>query len=170
MTFNLVCLADRMFFLSKYIIFVTKHFWRKRKIEPFGNKSIKFYVNIVALIPLTVSLFENVNSDCTNLLIFLTDAASILNVTNVVMVGEKESATLECTVDGNPLSTEHVTWKRAGFSMEKRANFSFNNITSSLTIKDVTVDDMGSFYCVVDNGIGNESSKPAFLVVKREYF
>ncbi|XP_065200592.1 nephrin-like isoform X2 [Planococcus citri] len=95
-------------------------------------------------------------------------AASIRKITDVITVGEKETATLECTVDGNPLSTEHVTWKRAGFSMEKRANFSFNNATSSLTIKDVSLDDMGSFFCVVDNGIGNESSKPAYLVVKHK--
>lgn len=84
------------------------------------------------------------------------------------MVAERETATLECTVDGYPLTGEHVTWKRAGFAMETKTNFSFKNITSSLTVHNVTQDDMGSFYCVVDNGIGNESSQPAFLVVKRK--
>lgn len=100
---------------------------------------------------------------------YITDAASILHVTDVVLAAERESATLQCTVDGNPLTGEHVTWKRAGFPMETRTNFSFKNITSSLTVYNLTQDDMGSFYCVVDNGIGNESSKPAYLVIKRKY-
>jgi hypothetical protein len=86
-----------------------------------------------------------------------------------VLAGERESATLECTVDGNPLSGEHVTWKREGFPMETKTTFAFQNITSSLTVYNVTLDDMGKFSCVVDNGIGNESSQYAYLVVKRTY-
>ena len=97
------------------------------------------------------------------------DAASILHITDAVLADERESATLECTVDGNPLSGEHVTWKRTDFPMGKKTNFSFRNITSSLTVYNVTQEDMGSFYCVVDNGIGNETSKPAYLVVKRTF-
>lgn len=98
---------------------------------------------------------------------FSADAASIVHITDVVLAGERESATLECTVDGNPLTEEHVTWKREGFAMETKTNFSFKNVTSSLTVHNVTYDDMGSFYCVVDNSIGNESSRAAYLVVKR---
>lgn len=85
------------------------------------------------------------------------------------MVAEHETAILECTVDGKPLTGEHVTWKRAGFPMETKTTFSFRNITSSLTVYNVTQEDMGSFYCVVDNGIGNETSQPALLVVKRKF-
>lgn len=53
--------------------------------------------------------------------------------------------------------------------MGAKTRSSFANITSSLTVYNVTLNDMGNFYCVVDNGIGSESNKSAFLVVKREY-
>lgn len=86
------------------------------------------------------------------------------------MVNEGDNAELECTVDGYPLGTEHVMWKRGGgFPMEARTSFQFHNATSVLVVLNVTKEDMGSFQCVVDNGIGNETSVPAFLVVKRKY-
>lgn len=97
------------------------------------------------------------------------DPASILHVSDVVLVAERQTAILNCTVDGNPLSSEHVYWRRDDFPMAAKTRSSFANITSSLTVYNVTLNDMGNFYCVVDNGIGGESNKSAFLVVKREY-
>lgn len=84
------------------------------------------------------------------------------------MVTENEDAELWCTIDAFPLSVEHVTWRRPGFLFETRTMTSFRNNTFYLTVRGVTRKDMGQFYCVADNGLGNETSLPAYLVVKRE--
>lgn len=47
---------------------------------------------------------------------------------------------------------------------------SYKNNTFYLVVRGITRKDMGQFFCVADNGIGNEVSQPAYLVVKRKYF
>lgn len=85
-----------------------------------------------------------------------------------MLVGENEEAELWCMVDGLPLISEHITWRRPGFPFKDRTTIVYKNNTSYLTIKGVTRKDMGPFYCVADNGLGNETSQAAFLVVKRK--
>lgn len=91
-------------------------------------------------------------------------------ISNEVLVDEGEDAELWCTVDALPLISDHITWRRPGFSIKERTISTYKNNTSHLTIKGVTRKDMGPFYCVADNGLGNETSQAAFLVVKREIF
>lgn len=81
-----------------------------------------------------------------------------------------EDAQLNCTADGNPLKVDHVTWRREGFpEMSSRTSTVFRNNTSVLTILKATKEDIGAFLCVVNNGLGNETSAPAFLLVKRMF-
>lgn len=98
----------------------------------------------------------------------VTDPASVSGISNEVLVGEGDDAELWCTVNALPLNSEHVTWRRPGFALRERTTSVYKNITSYLTVKDVTKKDMGPFYCVADNGLGNETSQAAFLVVKRK--
>lgn len=85
------------------------------------------------------------------------------------MAGDGEDAQLWCVVDAVPLAPEHITWKRSGFPMDKRTVATYRNNTSYLTVYSVTKNDMGAFHCVVDNGIGNETSRTAHLIVKRKF-
>ncbi len=97
------------------------------------------------------------------------DSAIISAISLAVTVSENEDAELWCTVDAFPLSAEHVTWRRPGFQFDTRTVQSFKNGTSYLTVRGVTRKDMGQFYCVAENGLGNETSRAAYLVIKRKY-
>ncbi|XKL66984.1 hypothetical protein PGB90_010404 [Kerria lacca] len=114
---------------------------------------------------------EAINSEGSSFLNFTVNvqySATISSISNVVMVTENEDAELWCTIDAFPLSVEHVTWRRPGFLFETRTMTSFRNNTFYLTVRGVTRKDMGQFYCVADNGLGNETSLPAYLVVKHK--
>lgn len=87
----------------------------------------------------------------------------------MVMVSENEDAELWCVIDAYPLSSEHVTWRKPGFPLDTRTTRSFINNTSYLTVRGVTRKDMGQFFCVADNGLGNETSRAVFLAVKRKF-
>lgn len=99
----------------------------------------------------------------------LVDAATVREVPESVMITPGEDAHLHCHVDGNPLLKKHVTWRHKGFKesdMKKRTKASFKNGTAYLDIHNPTKDDNGPFLCVANNGIGNESSKEIYLIVK----
>jgi hypothetical protein len=104
--------------------------------------------------------------------LFCTDAAVIKEAPDSVMVNPGENAHLYCVADGNPLSESHFTWRREGFSdsdMEQRTKRSYRNGTSYLVVQNPTREDNGNFYCVISNGIGNETIRPVYLVVKCKY-
>lgn len=85
-----------------------------------------------------------------------------------VVVTERNDAQLWCQIDGFPLGPEHISWTRPDFFFDKRTSILLNNSTSYLTIKNATKTDSGFFYCVVNNGIGNESSHSVMLIVERK--
>lgn len=99
----------------------------------------------------------------------MVDPARVKRISETVMVNENEDAELSCIIDALPLGAEFVTWRRPGFSFESRTMSTFKNNTSFLIVRGVTIKDMGQFLCVADNGIGNETSQTAYLIVKREY-
>lgn len=101
---------------------------------------------------------------------FPLDKATITNTSMGVVVTEGNNAQLWCNIDGFPLGPEHISWTRPGFIFDKRTSIILKNNTSYLTILNTTKFDSGSFVCVVNNGIGNESSHSALLIVEREYF
>ena len=83
------------------------------------------------------------------------------------MVKPEEDAQLYCTVDGNPLSEENVTWKAKNFKkLDARTTRKFTNSTSYLLVHSPTREDTGAFQCIVNNGIGNETSKSVHLLIK----
>lgn len=81
-----------------------------------------------------------------------------------------EDATLSCTADGNPLSDDSITWKRDDFhDFDARTSVMYDkNGTSYLRISSVSRDDLGTFRCIVSNGVGNSSHKDVMLIVKRK--
>lgn len=115
---------------------------------------------------------EAVNSEgssSTHVNISVNYPARIIGVTSDTLVSVGEDAHLNCTADGNPLKVDHVTWRREGFpDMSSRTTTVFRNNTSYLTILKATKEDIGAFLCVVDNGLGNETSAPAYLLVKHK--
>jgi len=104
--------------------------------------------------------------------LFCTDTAVIKETPEFVIVNPGENAHLYCVAEGNPLSESHFSWRREGFSnsdMEHRTKRSYRNGTSYLVVQTPTTEDNGNFYCVVNNGIGNETTRPVYLVVKCKY-
>lgn len=115
---------------------------------------------------------EAVNSEgssSTHVNISVNYAARIISITTDTLVVTGDDAQLNCTADGNPLKVDHVTWRREGFDdMSSRTSTIFRNNTSYLTIHKATKDDIGAFFCVVNNGLGNETTAPAYLLVKHK--
>lgn len=87
-----------------------------------------------------------------------------------VVVSPKEDATLSCTADGNPLQDDSFTWKRDDIpNFATRTSVTYDkNGTSFLRITGVTREELGSFKCIVDNGVGNSSTRDVMLIVKRK--
>lgn len=98
------------------------------------------------------------------------DAATIVSMSENVVVNEKEDATLSCTATGNPLSDDTITWKRDDMAdFDARTSVMYDkNGTSFLRISAVTRDDLGHFQCTANNGIGNTTVKDVLLIVKRK--
>lgn len=99
------------------------------------------------------------------------DAASIVAISESVIVDQGDEATLSCTADGNPLTDDTITWKRDNMEdFEVRTTVTYDkNGTSYLKINDVTREDLGNFQCVADNGVGNSSTRDVMLIVKRKF-
>lgn len=100
---------------------------------------------------------------------FFLDKATITNTSIDVIVTEGNDAQLWCQIDGYPLGPEHISWTRPEFFFDKRTSILLKNSTSHLTIKNATKKDSGFFFCVVNNGIGNESSHFVLLIVERKF-
>lgn len=98
------------------------------------------------------------------------DKATITNTSIGVVVREGDVAQLWCRIDGNPLGPDHISWTRPEFYFDKRTSILLKNNTSHLTILNATKSDSGLFFCVVNNGIGNESSHSVLLTVERKYY
>lgn len=96
----------------------------------------------------------------------LIDGASIKSISENVVVNPGDEAMLSCSVEGKPLTDEHVRWERLGYDMTAKTTTTFTNGTSYLTIKDAQRDDVGNFRCVADNRVANPTSRDVLLIVK----
>ncbi|CAI6356936.1 unnamed protein product [Macrosiphum euphorbiae] len=94
--------------------------------------------------------------------------ATITNTSSGVIVSEGHDAQLWCRIDGFPLGPDHISWTRPNFFFDERTSILLKNTTSYLTILNATQFDSGLFYCVVNNGIGNESSHSVMLIVEHK--
>ena len=73
---------------------------------------------------------------------------------------------LSCTVEGNPLTIDHIRWERLGYDMSAKTTITFTNGTSYLHVKDGQRSDVGNFRCVADNRVANPTSRDVLLIVK----
>lgn len=96
------------------------------------------------------------------------DGTTIKSVSENVVASPGDEATLSCTVEGKPLTDEHVRWERIGYDM-KKTEITFANGTSYLHIKNAQREDVGNFRCVADNRVANPTSRDVLLVVKCKF-
>lgn len=99
---------------------------------------------------------------------FCADGTTIKSVSENIIANPGEDATLTCTVDGKPLTEEHVRWERVGYNMDGNTKTTFVNGTSYLNIKNAKRDDVGNFRCVADNRVANPTSRDVLFIVKCE--
>lgn len=87
----------------------------------------------------------------------------------MVTVKNGTDAEMACTVSGNPLNRGDVLWtNQEAKDFIRRALMVFENNTLTLKFSEATVEDMGRFYCIVNNGIGVEKNDSTLLVVERK--
>jgi len=87
-------------------------------------------------------------------------------VSENIIVNPGEDTMLSCSVEGKPLSDEHVKWERVGYDMTVKTSTTFANGTSYLHIKDAQRADVGNFRCVADNRVANPTNRDILLIVK----
>lgn len=97
------------------------------------------------------------------------DGTTIKSVSENVIVNPGEDAMLSCTVEGKPLTEDHVKWERVGYDMTIKTSSTFANGTSYLHIKDAQREDVGNFRCIADNRVANPTSRDVLLIVKCKF-
>lgn len=96
----------------------------------------------------------------------VSDGTTIVNTSENTLVGPGEDVTLSCSVEGKPLTEEHVRWEREDYDMEERTETTFANGTSFLHIRSAQREDVGNFRCIADNRVANPTSRDILLIVK----
>ena len=89
------------------------------------------------------------------------------------MVEEGGTAVFQCAFHANPVNMAGIRWKKEGSALEEdtRTNLDWkevgsNAVNSRLVLRNVTKADIGRYLCAVTNGIGGETVKETFLLVK----
>ncbi|XP_039488124.1 nephrin isoform X2 [Drosophila santomea] len=101
-----------------------------------------------------------------NITVVVEYGTTIKSVSENIVVNPGEDAMLSCTVEGKPLTEEHVKWERVGYDMSVKTSTTFANGTSYLHIKDAKREDVGNFRCVADNRVDNPTNRDILLIVK----
>ncbi|XP_016957415.1 nephrin isoform X1 [Drosophila biarmipes] len=101
-----------------------------------------------------------------NITVVVEYGTTIKSVSENIIVNPGEDAMLSCSVEGKPLSDEHVKWERVGYDMTVKTSTTFANGTSYLHIKDAQREDVGNFRCVADNRVANPTNRDILLIVK----
>ncbi|XP_017106061.2 nephrin isoform X7 [Drosophila bipectinata] len=101
-----------------------------------------------------------------NITVVVEYGTTIKSVSENIVVNPGEDAMLSCTVEGKPLTEEHVKWERVGYDMTVKTSTTFANGTSYLHIKDARREDVGNFRCVADNRVANPTNRDILLIVK----
>ncbi|XP_050093136.1 nephrin-like [Anopheles aquasalis] len=116
----------------------------------------------------TCEAINSQGSAMINITVQVKYAATIKAVSEPVIVNPGENATLNCTVDGKPLTPEHIRWERTGYDLSLKTSTTYVNGTSTLLVKDAHRDDVGNFRCIADNRVagGKASTRDVLLIVK----
>ncbi|XP_061513195.1 nephrin isoform X1 [Anopheles gambiae] len=93
-------------------------------------------------------------------------AATIKAISEHVTVDPGEDAILNCTVDGNPLTPDHIRWERDGYDLRAKTTTGYANGTGTLVVKDAQREDVGNFRCIADNRVAAPESRNVLLIVK----
>uniref|UniRef100_A0A182I5V6 Uncharacterized protein n=3 Tax=Anopheles arabiensis TaxID=7173 RepID=A0A182I5V6_ANOAR len=93
-------------------------------------------------------------------------AATIKAISELVTVDPGEDAILNCTVDGNPLTPDHIRWERDGYDLRAKTTTGYANGTGTLVVKDAQREDVGNFRCIADNRVAAADSRNVLLIVK----
>ncbi|XP_037944607.1 nephrin [Teleopsis dalmanni] len=101
-----------------------------------------------------------------NITVVVEYGTTIKSVSENVIVNPGEDAMLSCSVEGKPLTEEHVKWERLGYDMTVKTSTTFANSTSYLHIKDAQREDVGNFRCIADNRVANPTNRDVLLIVK----
>uniref|UniRef100_A0A182Y6U2 Uncharacterized protein n=1 Tax=Anopheles stephensi TaxID=30069 RepID=A0A182Y6U2_ANOST len=101
-----------------------------------------------------------------NISVVVEYGASIQSISENVTVSPGEEAMLSCTVEGKPLTEEHIRWERIGYDMTIKTSTTFANGTSYLHVKNARREDVGNFRCIADNRVANPTSRDVLLIVK----
>nr|XP_040233680.2 nephrin isoform X1 [Anopheles coluzzii]XP_049464367.1 nephrin isoform X1 [Anopheles coluzzii]XP_049464368.1 nephrin isoform X1 [Anopheles coluzzii] len=101
-----------------------------------------------------------------NISVVVEYGASIQSISENVTVNPGEEAMLSCTVEGKPLTEEHIRWERIGYDMTIKTSTTFANGTSYLHVKNARREDVGNFRCIADNRVANPTSRDVLLIVK----
>ncbi|XP_019890201.1 nephrin isoform X2 [Musca domestica] len=101
-----------------------------------------------------------------NVTVVVEYGTTIKGVSENVIVNPGEDAMLSCSVEGKPLTEDHVKWERLGYDMTIKTSTTFANGTSYLHIKDAQREDVGNFRCIADNRVANPTSRDVLLIVK----
>ncbi|KAH8285661.1 hypothetical protein KR054_011962 [Drosophila jambulina] len=101
-----------------------------------------------------------------NITVVVEYGTTIKSVSENIIVNPGEDAMLSCSVEGKPLTEEHVKWERVGYDMTVKTSTTFANGTSYLHIKDARREDVGNFRCVADNRVANPTNRDILLIVK----
>ncbi|XP_052843338.1 nephrin isoform X2 [Drosophila gunungcola] len=101
-----------------------------------------------------------------NITLMVEYGTTIKSVSENIVVNPGEDAMLSCSVEGKPLTEEHVKWERLGYDMTVKTSTTFANGTSYLHIKDAQREDVGNFRCVADNRVANPTNRDILLIVK----
>ncbi|XP_017044355.1 nephrin isoform X1 [Drosophila ficusphila] len=101
-----------------------------------------------------------------NITVLVEYGTTIKSVSENIVVNPGEDAMLSCTVEGKPLTEEHVKWERVGYDMTVKTSTTFANGTSYLHIKNAQREDVGNFRCVADNRVANPTNRDILLIVK----
>ena len=97
------------------------------------------------------------------------DGTTIVNTSENTVVAPGEDVTLSCSVEGKPLTEEHVRWEREDYDMAGNTETTFANGTSYLHIRNAQRRDVGSFRCIADNRVANPTSRDVLLIVKYKW-
>ncbi|KAH7951075.1 hypothetical protein HPB52_004706 [Rhipicephalus sanguineus] len=92
--------------------------------------------------------------------------ARITKITEQVLAGAGENASLACAADADPLTDDVVRWRRPGFDLRHRAKLLLERGRAFLTVFNVSREDEGLFECVAHNGLGSHVARAARLIVK----
>ncbi|CAD7011504.1 unnamed protein product [Ceratitis capitata] len=101
-----------------------------------------------------------------NFTIVVEYGTTIKAISENVVVNPGEDAMLSCTVEGKPLTEEHIKWERVAYDMKAKTTTSFVNGSSYLHIKDARREDVGNFRCIADNRVANPTNRDVLLIVK----